>query len=236
MATTFRMKQQLPLEPYIESSGTQYINTGFKPNCNTRVKMECEIIDIPVNGAFFGARNTSTTTDRYSNTLVLYTTGIIRSDYYGTGIKASSSVELGERLYIDKNKNITTINNIKITNSSKSSSSSKYTMYLFGTNTSNSYALPSNLRLYSCQIYDNGTLIRDFVPSLDNSNVACLLDKVSNTYYYNQGTGDFVYGTNNTDTLYTIVTTNTGYFKVSGEWKNVIKGFIKVNGEWKQGI
>lgn len=235
-SVTFRAKRSLPQEPYLESSGTQYIDTGFIPNCNTRVKMECEIVDIPVNGAFFGAINASTAGGQYSNTLVLLTSLIIRSIYYGNAKSAGSSVKLGDRLYIDKNKNIATINNIKLTNTASSTGASQYSMYLFGANTSNSYVLPSNLRLYSCQIYDNDVLVRDFIPTLDGSNVACLLDRVNNTYYYNQGTGDFTYGVTNVDTPYEIITTNIGYTKVSVTWKPIISWFTKVNGEWKQGV
>ena len=50
------------------------------------------------------------------------------------------------------------------------------------------------MKLFSCQIYDNGTLIRDYLPCLDKDGVACLYDKVSETYFYNQGTGEFIAG------------------------------------------
>lgn len=48
--------------------------------------------------------------------------------------------------------------------------------------------------LKSFKIYDNNDLVRDFIPVLDNNGIACLFDKVENKYYYNQGTGEFLYG------------------------------------------
>ena len=47
--------------------------------------------------------------------------------------------------------------------------------------------------MYYYQIYDNNVLVRDFIPVLDFNNTPCMYDKVSNTYYYNQGSGDFGY-------------------------------------------
>ena len=65
-------------------------------------------------------------------------------------------------------------------------------MYLFGVNTSGSTNNQlGSLRIYSCKIYDNGTLVRDFKPYYDSNGVACLFDAVSGTYYYNAGTGVF---------------------------------------------
>ena len=49
------------------------------------------------------------------------------------------------------------------------------------------------MKLYYCQIYENDVIVRDFVPALDSNNVACLYDRVSQTFFYNAGTGTFGY-------------------------------------------
>ena len=49
-------------------------------------------------------------------------------------------------------------------------------------------------KLYGAKIYDNGNLIRDYIPALDENNVAALWDKVSQAFFYNQGTGSFTAG------------------------------------------
>lgn len=49
-------------------------------------------------------------------------------------------------------------------------------------------------RLYSCQIYDNGTLIRDFVPCINPNNVVGVYDIVNNVFYQSGNGNSFVAG------------------------------------------
>lgn len=69
-----------------------------------------------------------------------------------------------------------------------------YTAFLGADNNGGSVAGITPMRTYSCQIYDNDSLIRDFIPVLDNEGTACLYDQVGETYYYNAGTGSFTAG------------------------------------------
>jgi hypothetical protein len=48
--------------------------------------------------------------------------------------------------------------------------------------------------MYSCQIYDNGTLIRDYVPCITPDNEAGLYDLVNGAFYANMGSGAFKSG------------------------------------------
>ena len=66
-------------------------------------------------------------------------------------------------------------------------------MYLFGIN-NNGLSNPAYMKLYYCKIYDNGTLVRDFIPVLDWNMTPCMYDRVTEQLFYNQGTGDFVAG------------------------------------------
>ena len=49
-------------------------------------------------------------------------------------------------------------------------------------------------KVYYCKIWDNETLVRDFVPWKDEFGIICLHDNVENKNYYNQGTGTFIAG------------------------------------------
>ena len=40
----------------------------------------------------------------------------------------------------------------------------------------------------------NETFIRNMIPVKDYNGVLCMFDKVSNEFFYNSGTGDFVAG------------------------------------------
>ena len=50
-------------------------------------------------------------------------------------------------------------------------------------------------RLYSVKAYDNNNvLIYDFIPVLDYNGIPCMYDKVTQQFFYNQGTGQFIAG------------------------------------------
>lgn len=176
---------------YIQSSGTQYINTSFVPNFETRIIMDCEIISHPSNASFFGARAAAAGNDITSNTLVIMAEGYIRSDYYGSSVN-NSSIPSG-RITIDRSSNVTTFSTTTLRNT-VSSRSSNDTLYLFATNTNGASSLPGRIRLYSCKIYDGETLTRDYVPCRNSSGSVGLYDIVNNTFYNNQGSGTFASG------------------------------------------
>ena len=50
------------------------------------------------------------------------------------------------------------------------------------------------VRIYRWIYESNGVKIRDFIPVLDSNNVPCMFDKVEKKFYYNQGTGQFIAG------------------------------------------
>lgn len=72
--------------------------------------------------------------------------------------------------------------------------SSNHNIVLFAANAGGSIVGNSKYCLVACKIWDGDALVRDFIPTTKND-VPCLLDRVNNTYYYNQGSGtDFTYG------------------------------------------
>ena len=68
-------------------------------------------------------------------------------------------------------------------------------IYIFASSKANVPALAKKtaMKLYYCKIYEDDVIVRDFVPALDSNNVACLYDRVSQTFFYNAGTGTFNY-------------------------------------------
>ena len=50
------------------------------------------------------------------------------------------------------------------------------------------------MRLYACKFYENGVLVRNYVPSQNPDNVIGLYDCVTKTFYSNAGTGVFTGG------------------------------------------
>ena len=53
----------------------------------------------------------------------------------------------------------------------------------------------AKIKFYSCKIWDDDELIRDFIPVISNEEghvgEAALFDKVRKEFYYNHGSGNF---------------------------------------------
>ena len=178
---------------YIESSGTQYVDSGFKPNNNSRV-----VLDFEPTAAYssivgiFGTRDENSGTA--ANMFVFWNNGAntFRTDYFGTQQTMTVSTLLA-RQTVDKDKNVTTIGSVSASNAASTGQCSN-NLYLFCTNDAGTENYFAKLKLYSCQIYDNGTLVRDFVPCVNASGEAGLYDLVGEKFYGNSGTGAFAVG------------------------------------------
>lgn len=179
----------VPVE-YIESSGTQYIDTEFYPNQDTRVLMD---VCATQGGTctFFGARQDANN-DSYS--LFELSGTQIRFDY-GTSkniINVSSALE---RVIIDANKNVFSFGTYTA-NPSYQIFQAPVTLHLLNVNQVNmQYTTPPiPAKLYSCKIYDNGILIRDYIPAKDKNDVGGLFDKVNMEFVYSSGASQFAAG------------------------------------------
>ncbi len=179
---------------YLQSSGTQYIDTGFVPNQDTRVVLDAQYKTTPSKAAFmYGAR-----TGQTSNTYCLLwrlATGYFRSDYGTSNTQEFSGTNITTRYIFDKNKESTTINGV--------TQSYDYEVFecpcnltLFGVNTKGTFdtSQVGTLKIYSCQIYDNGTLARDFVPCINAEGTAGMYELVDDIFYGNAGSGTFITG------------------------------------------
>ena len=181
---------------YIESSGTQYIDTGFKPNQDTRVVMDMELLSqTTTNVGIFGVRDLSAQTATNKFIAWSMTTGTtIRSDYFSTASNITRATSIvGKRTVVDKNKNICSFGDIVLTNTLADGQCSM-NMFLLATNDEGDAKYLGVFQVYSCQIYDNGTLIRDYVPAKNSGDVIGLYDLVNDTFYQNAGTGIFTAG------------------------------------------
>lgn len=56
-------------------------------------------------------------------------------------------------------------------------------LYLFGMNYDGTVNYRSSARCYSCKIYDNSVLVRDFVPCIDPNGVYGMYDMVGRQFY-----------------------------------------------------
>ena len=175
---------------YIESTGTQYIDTGFKPNQNTRVVMDAQMTSISGAAFYFGARATGYV-DSFG---VLYSASAkaMRSAY-GSENLTFATTNYTARVQIDKNKTSCMLG-AETLNHTATTFQNIHNLYLFASNEFGTVGSLAKMRLYSCQIYDNGTLIRDYIPCVTDDGQIGLYDTVNNAFYGNAGTGSFLRG------------------------------------------
>ena len=179
-------KTNLTYVDYLESSGTQYIDTGIKPNQDTRIVVKAaletphSIYGVNYSGANFNMTGSS------SNGGVMY--------YYWANQGASPMTNYFSQIHtFEQDKNICRVDGALYHTYTYTTWSAPCTLYLFARNNGTSMNDSGTVRIYSCQLYDNGTLVRDFVPCINNG-VAGLYDKVNKVFYSNMGTGNFIAG------------------------------------------
>ena len=148
---------------YIQSSGTQYIDTGFKPNQSTRV---IAVVDADGSDCIFG------TADGYGSKMYSFIgigSNSFRSDYGNTldSVNLSDGV-LASPFKIDKNENITSVNGTVLLTSTPNTFQCSYPLLIFAFNN-----------------------VRDFVPCINASGEIGLFDLVNRQFYGNAGTGTF---------------------------------------------
>lgn len=179
---------------YIQSSGTQYINTGVVPTPNSRAVIDAQIIaQTAASAAYLGERSGSGGTDKTAYELWSMSTGAnVSSDFFGNRVSKTMST-IGTRVLIDKNKASVTINGSTVTNSAAAGTAT-LPIFLLASNDKGTAAYGIAAKLYACQLYDNGTLVRDFVPCKNASGVIGLYDTVGRQFYANAGTGTFTAG------------------------------------------
>ena len=169
---------------YIQSSGTQYIDTGFKPNNNSCYEIKYQTIPqqnyVGIMGAEHGWGNTSFAL--WCKHAAFANSTITNQTWYGD---APATLRLDKGVLTRGGEQIW---------SASGTFQCNYNAYLFCTNRAGTVNEPiDNLKIYYAKIWDNGTLVRDYIPVLDKGGVACLYDKVNKQFYYNAGSGAFTY-------------------------------------------
>ena len=200
MDNFIRLPSEYTQVDYIEGHRAEYIDTGFKVTPKTKIEATFAFNQVtPVQQRIFG--------NGYSETDGLVFTTYINGggnfawccqnnigNWQNTGIKADTNKHT---FTIDSlNKVVTMDDRYNTTITTTRTNNSINTMLLFsyrGDGTT-----PDNfpyLKMYSTKIYNNNTLIRDFIPCFRNSdNEVGMYDIINNIFYTNQGTGAFTYG------------------------------------------
>lgn len=179
---------------YIESTGTQWINTGFTPDSNTRFTGELLVTEGTQIEYLFGCRGDSSSGWSGCVGILVKSGDSFRSDYGGIDGVTIDGAKRGERYILDKDRETCNLGPYSVTNGAMSFSSG-LNMYLFGCNEAGQALYLASMRLWSFSIYDNGSKVRDFIPARRESDGAIgMFDVLNGKFHGNSGTGSFIAG------------------------------------------
>lgn len=189
---------------YIKPSSTQYINTQFIPTGNTRVIFTFEPTVTDNQALYTGGRTAASGTDAKTFS-AFYISKAIRRDYYGTSKTTTTTYDINTKITVDANKNTTLINNssalANFTLNTSTTSVMPIILFIAANQSSSTSAIQTSssgaqYKFYSCKIYNNETLVRDFIPAKRTSDDKCgLWDKVNFKFYTDENGGNFTAGT-----------------------------------------
>ena len=187
---------------YLRSTGTQYIDLGYKGNGNTKVKIKFRYhtaTSATGSGRVFGSRNTSQI-DAFA---IGSASGIVSAE----GTNKVFWCYDGQPYYVDDTtfgldvwKTVVfsatehTIDGVTVGDDYEVTEfETPYNLKLFGFDNNGTIGV-GYVDIAYCQLWDNGVLVRDLVP-VGYGTTNSMYDKVSNTLQTNEGTGAFVAGT-----------------------------------------
>ena len=183
---------------YIESSGTQYIDTGV--NADYKLSLLCELAMVSAGGAI-GAIGSNTELRHHFNYAI--NQGI---RYYYKSISTINQVQLfplgqedtnKHKYFIDIYNSKVQIDDETVKDLTERDEYDIQTNYWICKRNSPNSALQNSMsiKVYTFKMYKENILVRDFIPCYRNSdNEVGLYDLVNDVFYTNQGTGAFTYG------------------------------------------
>ena len=189
---------------YIESTGTQYIDTGISGNAQTNdIRIESDVMwTNNINDNYLLAVRLSSGDSRR------YLIGAYTGKWaYSTGvIRTASDITLNSRYHVESqilsgNCYLEVDNERLIELTGEVTTTANYNLTAFALNRYGTIDGYASGRIYYLVIYKASTneLLRYFMPAMRNSDGAIgLYDKVNDVFYTNQGTGEFIAGPDKT--------------------------------------
>lgn len=251
---------------YIESNGTQYINTGYYWTSEAvKIEMDAIITNNSSSQSLFGNEEKYSGGDRYFCIIPHGSNGTFNI-YTGTsGGLGNVALGLNTRVLMECEttaaKNLT----VKVNGESKLSKTyagtvmsyantsatdaSKGLIYIFSNHNSASGAAPiqnvGGMKLYSFKMWDNGNLVRDFVPCKNKSGQIGLYDRANEVFYLSPNGTAFIAGpaaadNNSSEGIFEFMLTHpkisaTGYNRwtqTSSPNDSTVTGFHSLHCSW----
>lgn len=188
-------RKRLPYDAeveYLQSSGTQYIDTGVGGGSDTDFELRV-MMPSPIGRQIAGARSTSSNY-RYVQTQ----SNPLGNLYFGYNVSTSfgSSKTLSGWMTLRATGNKCYVDDVLLHTFTAAQFASAGTIWLHATHGANAQGTAA-LRISTARVWSGGALVRDYVPVRVGS-VGYMYDRVSGTLFGNAGTGSFTIGPDET--------------------------------------
>lgn len=186
---------------YLESSGTSYIDTGFKPTNNTKASYDFNVVSNYTSDDrhIFGSRTTATSKafdfawmNKQSESVRFISNDITRDVSFNT---IPQTTWLNRHTWEFTSSYWSLDGETKITYTTLAYTGD-YNLWLFAVNNAGTaHSQYINQKVYNCKIWENDVLVRNFIPVKRLSdNKYGMYDTVTKQFFGNSGTGNFTGG------------------------------------------
>ena len=184
---------------YIQSTGTQYIDTDVLPNATIEFEIDYEITQIarcetligsdPDAKKWFSFGIVSNSSLKTNYIYAGYSNKTFTNNYGELNVKTKAVYSNGSITISNVNGSVTqTLADITM-------DVNNLPMFLFALNRKNEAADNAYIKIYSVILNKNNEKVREFVPCYRKSDTTIgLYDLVNKTFYTNAGTGTFIKG------------------------------------------
>lgn len=171
-----------------------YIDTGFIPTDQTRVLLDGQALTVSALGWLYGCRTsggflyTLAPNPNLNQWIFGYNKNI------GNGACPNIAPDTNRHVF-DANKGQFYVDGVFDGSIVGTTYTCDYNMWLFKSNGTGQTQALSAVRIYSMKIWNNNTLVRNFIPCYRKSdNEPGMYDTVNSVFYTNVGTGTFIVG------------------------------------------
>ena len=185
-----------PVE-YLQSSGTQYVKTGVYHNSTTCPTLRM-VLDVELSGSIC-INGTASYQSYYvglMNSYLYYSTyhaDVITTVAYSTATRYKYDLDNAAKSFSIYSPNGASVYSTSTTVGTPEGNRELY-LFAYSNADSGSVGAYCNQKMYACQLYSGGALVRDFSPCVNASGTIGLYDLVNDVFYANNGSGTFIAG------------------------------------------
>jgi len=178
---------------YIKTYGHQYIDTGLKAGSDTKVITKVKLLSYFDRASNFIFGGWEPEDNHY---LASFSSGgspsLFDARMGSVDIQSNAVNYLGQDVLINMSKEAIYVNGTNLGPFSSTNYTTYYNLFIFSYAGADSRV--TNMLMYSFKLYKNNILVQDLIPCKDKQGIVCMYDLVSETFFYNQGTGSFEAG------------------------------------------